>query len=153
MKIINAVVYLDPNRQPSVRVTLDKREDLPFQFESRSGVFKRQGFEEKWQVFRAQHGDFGRFFAWVGPHNEGGFGGSTFEITMLDGTTQKLLGPWSSRAGAINSVFPDHDPLVDCVTTDNYTQACTKAALEQFGIKFELDNSCGDVCYRPMLPA
>ena len=118
-------------------VELDKREPLPFRFEEREGLY------------RAQHEEFVKFYAWKGPGNEGGFGGSVFLITMQDGTKRKLLGPWSSRAGACNSFFPDRDPVVDCIGTDRTSVVCTVAALEKFGIKFKrVDN--GDVRYVPI---
>ena len=35
-----------------------------------------------------------RFFAWRGPGNAGGLGGSKVAITLRDGTPHELLGPW-----------------------------------------------------------
>lgn len=42
------------------------------------------------------------FFSWRGPGNCGGFGGSRYDITMVDETSITLQGPWSSRPGVMN---------------------------------------------------
>ncbi len=41
------------------------------------------------------------------PHNETGFGGSTYKLHMQDGTTRTIKGPWSSNSSAMNKFFPD----------------------------------------------
>lgn len=38
------------------------------------------------------------------PNNQTGFNGSTFKLPMEDGTIEELVGPWSSRAEAINDM-------------------------------------------------
>jgi len=39
--------------------------------------------------------------------NQDGYGGREWEITMLDGTTRMLRGPWSSNSAAVNAAgFP-----------------------------------------------
>ena len=49
-------------------------------------------------------GDYVRFFAYSGPSS--GYGGHTFEITMENGETRELIGPWSSRESVINGYTP-----------------------------------------------
>ena len=48
--------------------------------------------------------------------NAGGFYGRVYELKMRDGTTVRLVGPWSSRAGCVNESFA---PTVDVVLTDD----------------------------------
>lgn len=38
------------------------------------------------------------------PTNQRGFNGSTFKLPMEDGTIEEVVGPWSSRAEAINEM-------------------------------------------------
>lgn len=71
-------------------------------------------FAQRGECFYAENRETGHvsFFAHSGSdRNEGGFGGSEYEITMLDGTKKVLRGPWSSRAGAMN--MKGFGPCVD----------------------------------------
>lgn len=48
-----------------------------------------------------------QFYAWTGPGNEHGFGGSVIPIVTTEGEHVSLLGPWSSRPGVMNKAgFP-----------------------------------------------
>lgn len=49
-----------------------------------------------------------------GEQNEGGFGGSNFNITLTDGTTKLLRGPWSSRPGYGNARKIGSEPWLEC---------------------------------------
>lgn len=53
-------------------------------------------------IYFAENGGYCRFFSHHGSGNNGGFGGRTFDITMIDGSPKTLLGPWSSNAGEVN---------------------------------------------------
>lgn len=66
-------------------------------------------------LYLATHPDgYADFYYHSGrPANDGGFGGSTFCITLIDGTRKLLMGPWSNRATAINYYLPSIDHLID----------------------------------------
>lgn len=58
------------------------------------------------------------FFSYVGPSD--GFYGRGFELTMIDGSKKVLVGPWSSRAGAVNQLAPPKlPPVMDVAMTDD----------------------------------
>jgi len=62
-------------------------------------------FDERENLFFAEHDGFCQYFSWRGigrDGNDGGFSGSVYEITMRDGTPRTLKGPWSSNPGAMN---------------------------------------------------
>lgn len=54
-------------------------------------------------LWYAELGGAASYFSWRGPGNERGFGGTEYELTMEDGTSQVLLGPWSSGSYAMNA--------------------------------------------------
>jgi len=58
-------------------------------------------FEQRGSLYYAEKDGFVRFYAYKNPGD--GFGGREFHIRLKDGTEQTLKGPWSSRAGAMNS--------------------------------------------------
>lgn len=72
-------------------------------------IFYREEFvyEEKDGIYYGVRGEQASFFAWKGPGNEGGFGGEDYILTMKDGTTATLKGPWSSRSSVINHHFEE----------------------------------------------
>jgi hypothetical protein len=47
------------------------------------------------------------------PRDQTGYGGSTFEVTLIDGTKVRVKGPWSSRAAVMNNYFQPH--CMECV--------------------------------------
>ena len=51
------------------------------------------------------------YFSWSGEGNDGGYSGSHYKITTVDGEAVTLKGPWSSRAGCINAT--QFGPIVD----------------------------------------
>lgn len=65
----------------------------------------------------AEHNGCVRFYSWRGPRNEGGYGGSRFKITLTDGSTKELLGPWSSNAGTMNAA--GFEPSVEVSYTED----------------------------------
>lgn len=44
-------------------------------------------------------------YFWHNPKNETGYGGSVFELNMIDGSTRSIRGPWSSNNDWIRQVF------------------------------------------------
>lgn len=49
------------------------------------------------------------------PRNETGFSGATFQGRLKDGSSFNIKGPWSSRPGCINNVWPDRKIVgVEC---------------------------------------
>jgi hypothetical protein len=75
--------------------------------------FPREGFvyEERGGIYWAQVDELVSFFFYEKPGD--GFGGSRYELTMKDGSTKILIGPWSSSTDAANAQgFP---PSVDVV--------------------------------------
>lgn len=62
-------------------------------------------FEQRGPIYAAQSGIFVRFYYYTSPGD--GFGGHAFKITMKDGTSKELKGPWSSSAKSVNKVFPE----------------------------------------------
>jgi hypothetical protein len=73
-------------------------------------------YEEQNGQYIAVAGDQVRMFAYSKPGE--GYGGRKFVISMLDGSSRTLIGPWSSGAYASNSVFKDH-LCTDCSITDD----------------------------------
>lgn len=71
-------------------------------------------------IYYAEFGAVVRFYAHFGKtpeENQGGFGGARFELTMIDGTKITLVGPWTSRAGAVHS--QGFGPCLDVSLTDD----------------------------------
>jgi hypothetical protein len=54
------------------------------------------------------------------PRDETGYGGRTFNVTMLDGTKRSIKGPWSSRSGCFNRML-NIPQCVECAITDDPT--------------------------------
>lgn len=52
--------------------------------------------------------------------NERGYAGTKFDLTMSDGSTVSLVGPWSSRAGVVNRYVNDHILDVTLIPSDGY---------------------------------
>ena len=59
---------------------------------------------KKWAYF-AEDPTTGRvrYFSYHGKPGEG-FGGSTYHLPMVDGSTATLIGPWSSNSQAMNTI-------------------------------------------------
>lgn len=54
-------------------------------------------------MYIGKYGTFCRFYAYDRPGQ--GFGGAIVHAHMEDGTTEKLIGPWSSRVGIVNQIM------------------------------------------------
>jgi len=76
-------------------------------------------FENKESMWVAYNDGYVEFYSHTGrDENQRGFGGAVYDITLVDGTKKSLRGPWSSRAGVVNAIFPDR-PVVDVMITDD----------------------------------
>lgn len=66
------------------------------------------------------------------PTNTSGCFGRTFELRMVDGSVDVVVGPWSSRAGIINKVFEQQ--IVEVLFKPNYRSVAItiEAAREEF---------------------
>ena len=78
---------------------------------------KNLRYTNKDSIWYAESEDYVSFYAWLGPGNERGFGGSEIPITLVDGQEVILLGPWSSRSGAVNSI--GFGPCLDVSITND----------------------------------
>jgi len=58
------------------------------------------------------------FFYW-NPHDTAGYGGRIITITLEDGTTQAVKGPWSSSSSVMNRYFPAVIEVV--ISTDRFS--------------------------------
>lgn len=54
--------------------------------------------------YLAKKGEFAKFF-FASKRDQSGYGGSIFEITLLDETKKTLIGPWSSNTASINYLY------------------------------------------------
>lgn len=63
-------------------------------------------YEKRESYYFAEYEGYVRFFSYNRPGN--GFGGATYDLTMTDGTTKQLIGPWSGNASTANTLgFPE----------------------------------------------
>lgn len=146
MKIVKMEPYVSAagygNESLELRATVEgDRKDLNFRFEERQGLY------------RAQLGDFVKFYYYTKPGN--GYGGMSVDITMIDGSKRTLKGPWSSRAGCVNRVFYDRDHVYECVTQDNLCIAVTVDVVNRFGFTLDVvEDSKSDLHYAlPHVPS
>lgn len=91
-------------------------------------------YEEKQHIYRAEFDGYVSFFYYSGPGE--GYAKAHFPIKMKDGTDKVLIGPWSSRAGAVNRYFP---PCLDVIYIDEDGSRSTGSlslsrALEALGL-------------------
>jgi len=113
MKILNARVdwMKDWDNHPNLVVLVDKMpkaEDLSFNQHGGMYWSIKDGYAS--YLYYTQPGD--------------GFAGRVFTLKMVDGTTKELKGPWSSRAGCVNTVLHglpgnNQGPIVDVTMTDD----------------------------------
>jgi hypothetical protein len=62
-------------------------------------------FDERENLFFAEHDGFCQFFSWRGIGRsayDSGPAGNVYDLTMRDGSSRTLKGPWSSNSGAMN---------------------------------------------------
>lgn len=87
-------------------------------------------------IYYAEQDGYVNFHFYARPGR--GCGGAIYTLTMTDGTQEKLLGPWSSRAGAVNTL--GLGPVIDVSLIDKpksyergwtfYAGACTLELVE-----------------------
>lgn len=112
LKIIDAKINwnIGVANQPKLRILVDKIPQMEV-----------MTFKVKEQTYLAQLGGYVRYFSYRGPGNDGGFYGTEFKINLHRGEDQvipfTLKGPWSSRAGVVNTVFDEQ--IMDVSITDN----------------------------------
>lgn len=139
MKIVNAEYYCHPDRWSQIRVKADvDRDDW-------ADEYYGAVFEERDGVYRADMGDFVRFFSWTEPST--GYGGKVFTVLMADGSVRKLKGPWSSRESVVNTIFDDKEPIIH-VVCDSCSMAVKVSALEKvMGVKMVKTEVGGEIQY------
>jgi hypothetical protein len=101
MKLIKAEVnwMLGWANHPKLDITVDK---IP---NHNDMVYQKKGSAPGNALYYSEQDGYVSFMC----HNftnERGYGGRTFNMKLEDGTTDKIKGPWSSRAGAMNHYFP-----------------------------------------------
>lgn len=92
------------------------------------------------------------FFSYDGPGR--GFGGSTYNLPMRDGSVATLIGPWSSRCGVMNAYGFTPSKEVTIESRYNMASAMTVEAInkliEPLGyvcVQEPRDENDFDVCY------
>jgi len=145
MKLISAKVDWMEGfaNKPNLILTVDhipKRDNMRFR---QSGNF-----------YYAELEGYVTFFYYERPG--AGYGGSTFSLKMVDGTTKSLIGPWSSRAGSLNTVF---GPCVDVTIIEEsngyrmagaVTLEVAEKAAEMAGARLQRVVDQGDIRYDPV---
>lgn len=109
MKLLKAKIdwCLDYDNDPRLKVLVDKMPDM-----------SDARFEQRGSLYFAEKDDCVRFFSYSKPGE--GYGGSKFNITLLDGTPKTLIGPLSSNHDAMNAAgFTPSFPVV--ITDDPKT--------------------------------
>lgn len=66
-------------------------------------------------IYWSQSDGFVSFY-YHNPSDETGFGGTLFKLKMDDGSEKTIKGPWSSRPGIMNKIFPHS---VEIMLTDD----------------------------------
>jgi len=94
MKILKANIEYNPQfcNPPTLQVLVDKIPDL-----------NEMTYEYKEDLYFAEKDGYVSFFVYNAPGR--GYGGRKFTITLKDGTTKELIGPWSGRCGVMNMYF------------------------------------------------
>jgi hypothetical protein len=112
MKVLKAKVdwHLEYDNHPTLTVLVDSMPNYDtLVFNEINGIY-----------YSIQDG-YASYLYYVKPGE--GFAGRTFTLKMVDGTTRTLIGPWSSRAGCVNTTLYEHDsskgPIVDVTMTDD----------------------------------
>ena len=83
---------------------------------------------EEDSLYMGFYGHLVQYFAYSEPGR--GYGGARVDITMMDGESRTLIGPWSSRTGVINYAFKDtFTPCVDVrITTGKDLHKASQSA-------------------------
>jgi len=81
-------------------------------------------YKEFENLYFSEYKGFVQYFSYDKPGN--GFGGATFNIKMVDGSSKQLVGPWSSRSSVMNSEYTPFMRSTECSvreSTDNIFQS------------------------------
>ena len=111
-------------------------------------------YKEKHGCYFAELDGYVNFMYYSGPGQ--GYGGRHFDITMEDGTQKTLIGPWSSRAGAMNATgfIPCVDVCID-INNSRFSSAVTLDFIKQnidkidFGTTFRFKKEMHEIVFPP----
>ena len=125
MNIISARVnwHSEYDNSPTFEILVDKFPDR-----------KDFRYKEKNGIYYAELEGLVSFFYYRSPGN--GYGGQKFSIVMEDGTKKDLIGPWSSRSGAVNSI--GFGPCLDVFLTNNPESYKRGYTFSASAVSFEL---------------
>lgn len=135
MKILSATVdwHEDYDNPPSLKVEVDS---LPSHGADSLLRYRRSG-----RYYWASTEDGYVTFLYDDPYNHAGYGGSTFTLAMVDGSTVTLVGPWSgNEVGAAAAGAPASKHVIAhvagqsqyCLMGANITVPIWRAAIAQF---------------------
>lgn len=82
---------------------------------SRIPKLEEHRFERRGSCYYSELDGLCSFFSWDGRPDHG-YGGRAFTLRMLDGSTEELVGPWSSSCSAMNSL--GFGPCTEVAATD-----------------------------------
>ena len=82
---------------------------------NRIPLLESMRFEKKDSLYYAENRGYVAFFSYSSPGR--GYGGYCFRITMQDGSSEVLVGPWSSRASVMNEA--GFTPCLDVLMTSD----------------------------------
>lgn len=135
---VHEVVYFGRKEGTRIEITTNGTSDF---------IYEKKFLPDGDSIIRSEDGDVGSFYCLS--DNQNGFGGHTYKFKMFDGTTIEHKGPWSSRAGVINMLWPKKEPLVECVDVGkcNVITYVRKDVLERLGIKLEREEIWGGEIY------
>jgi hypothetical protein len=94
-------------------------------------------------IYYAELDGYVRFYWWEGPHNNRGYGGTEFKITMVDGKDVILKGPWSSNSSSVNKA--GFGPCIEVALFDNLTMYQSNQAYYGGTVTIQLLNQYLDV--------
>lgn len=118
------------------------RFDLMVETDGESPGYPNMKFEKRGNLYRAQSGIWISFFAYKAPGD--GYGGAAFDIELVDGTKETLIGPWSSNADSIFKAFPDRDEPVNVILPRCISGHISRNAIEKW---IEENPKCGIELY------
>jgi hypothetical protein len=124
MEIKNVLIDLHVGyaNSPSIIVEID--DGVPYHFDF--------SYEKRGSLYWGELNGFVCFFS----HNiidQQGYGGILFDLRMLDGTVEHLLGPWSSRSGVMNKAGFPHSKEVSFMNEKGLVEGhILVSELEQF---------------------
>jgi len=127
IKTISLRADINAHHKDSWGPTIEMEVDQEFLPKSEDYRFKKLELNDG-TMYVGRAGMFGAFFSYNKPGN--GFGGRTYRITMEDGSTKDLIGPWSGRVGLINAEYVPSEHLVEVIINRSYYYISLEAAEE-----------------------